>query len=188
MRLFIGLQPTGDFLRALARVQDDLRAVIVGGRWYDIDGLHLTLAFIGEWPGEAESCLPEVPDPFPIVLSHIGIFPKAKVLWAGVEPSGPLEALAARTRQGLAAAGIPFDAQPFVAHITLARKPVLPYADCLSEIEVPRVSMMVRETCLYQSVRVASAMRYTVIGRSEGTGACAAAKSTEEGESRLTFC
>ena len=168
MRLFIGLRPSPAFVRALAELQAQLRRAGVGGRYLSPDNLHLTLAFIGNWPEDVTALLPPVEEPFPIVLSRVGVFARAKVLWAGVEPSPALDALAGRVRRNLDAAEVPYDPQPFKAHITLARKPVLPREDVLSRIVPPRAEMTVREVCLYKSERDESGMRYTVIGISGG--------------------
>ena len=168
MRLFVGLRPSDEFRSALSLLQDRLRAAGVTGRFPDPSGLHMTLAFIGEWPEEVTEVLPKVEEPFPLVLSHIGFFPEAKVLWAGVEESAALERLAARVRHILADSGIPFDPKRFNPHITLARKPSVPAGVIVSGIEIPRAMMTVEEVCLYRSDRGEKGMVYTVIGSSMG--------------------
>ena len=165
MRIFVALQPSAAFRTALSELQERLRAAGVEGRYLDPPNLHLTLAFIGEWAEDATACLPSVADPFPITLSHIGLFRRAKVLWAGVEPSEALNALAARVRWRLRDAGIPFDPQDFNPHITLIRKPVLPDEGLLQKIKPPPISMTVGAVCLYRSERRENGMAYTVIGK-----------------------
>ena len=166
MRLFAGLRPPDAFRSALSLLQDRLRAAGVTGQYLDPSNLHMTLAFIGEWPEDVTEVLPAVEDPFPLVLSHIGFFPEAKVLWAGVEKSAALERLAGRVRHSLADSGIPFDPKRFNPHITLARKPSVPAGVIVSEIEIPRAVMTVEEVCLYRSDRGKNGMVYTVIGSS----------------------
>ena len=165
MRLFIALQPPPDFCGALCALQDRLRAAGVTARYYAPANLHLTLAFIGQWEEDITPLLPPVETPFPITLSHPGVFPKARVLYAGVQPSEALNGLAARVRGTLDAARIPYDHQPFVPHITLGRKPVLPEGVALSGIAPPPAVMTVRGICLYRSDRGENGMEYTVIGR-----------------------
>ena len=167
MRLFVAVEPSPDFREALADMRERLRDAGVAGKYREDEGLHLTLAFIGEWPDAAgvTEVLPAVKEPFVLALSHPGIFPGANVLWAGVEPSEELDQLAERVRKNLADAGIPFDRKEFRAHITLARKPVVPEGMVLSEIAVPHASMIVRDICLYRSDRGENGMEYTVIGR-----------------------
>ena len=166
MRLFTAIQPSPGFRAALEDLQQRLREAGVTGRYREPDGLHLTLAFIGEWPEDITELLPVVQKPFCVTLSHLGIFPEANVLWAGVEPCEELDLLAKQVRHRLADAGIPFDRKSFSPHITLARKPFVPEKVILSEIPVPRVSMIVNDVCLYRSDRGKDGMVYTVIGSS----------------------
>ena len=170
MRIFIALQPTPAFREALASAQDRLRTAGVTGRYMTPSNLHLTLAFIGNWPEGITELLPVVDQPFPVTLSHLGIFPAAKVLWAGVEPSEALNSLARQVRQALTEAEIPFDMQTFNPHITLVRKQIVPEQMMLSEIEVPRAAMIVKDVCLYRSDHGEHGMEYTVIGRSRQGG------------------
>ena len=166
MRIFVALQPTPAFRDALASAQDRLRAAGVTGRYLSPSNLHLTLAFIGMWPEDITGLLLIAQQPFPITLSHLGVFPNAHVLWAGVKPSEALDSAARQVRQALSAAGIPFDQQDFNPHITLARKPAVPEHVMLSEIKIPQATMIVRDLCLYRSDHGENGMEYTVIGRS----------------------
>ena len=164
MRLFVGLKPAEAFRAALKEAQDRLRAAGVAGRYLDPANLHLTLAFIGEWPEDVTPVLPAVTEPFEIELAGPGIFPEAKVLWAGVKPSAALDRLAGEARDRLAANRIPFDPKPFNPHITLVRKPLLPAGLVLPETVFPAAAMTVKEVCLYRSERGENGMEYTVIG------------------------
>ena len=165
MRLFVALEPSPDFRQALAALQSRLQDVGVTGRYLDPSNLHLTLAFIGMWSEDISMYLPSVQSSFPITLSHLGVFPEAKILWAGVAPSEALNGLAENVRRRLSDAGVPFDRKEFNPHITLARKPVIPEGVHLSGIEVPPASMTVRDVCLYRSDHTERGMAYTVIGR-----------------------
>ena len=168
MRQFIALRPSPGFLAALEDVRERLKAAGVTGKFREASGLHMTLAFIGEWPEEVTELLPAVEKPFSVTLSHLGYFPEADVLWAGIRPCEELDHLAERVRHALADEGIPFDRKRFNPHITLARKPSVPRDIVLSEFPVPAVSMIVDEVCLYRSDRGKSGMVYTVIGSSGG--------------------
>ena len=164
MRLFVGLEPSQDFRDALAALQDRLRAGGVTGRYLEPSNLHMTLAFIGEWPENVTGILPSVKQPFSLTLSNVGLFREAKVIWAGVEASEPLDQLAECVRNNLSAAGVPFDPKPFVPHITLGRKPIVPVAFDLSEIIIPTAEMTVSDVFLYRSDRGENGMVYSVIG------------------------
>ncbi len=148
MRLFVGLRPAETFRAALKEAQDRLRAAGVEGRYLDPANLHLTLAFIGEWPEDVTPVLPAVTEPFEIELTGPGLFPAAKVLWAGVKPSAALDRLAGEVRDRLAANRIPFDPKPFNPHITLVRKPLLPARMVLPETVFPAAALTVKEVCL----------------------------------------
>ena len=168
MRLFVAVEPSPGFLAVLTDLQERLREAGMTGKFRDPSGLHLTLAYIGEWPEDVTGILPVVRKPFSITLSHLGIFPEANVLWAGIRPCEELEHLAGQVRRNLANEGIPFDRKRFNPHITLARKPFVPERVILSEIGVPAVSMIVDDVCLYRSDRGKNGMVYTVIGKSSG--------------------
>ena len=170
MRLFVGLQPSGEFRDALSELQSRLQSAGVAARFLDSSNLHLTLAFIGEWPENVSAILPPVKRPFTLTLSGIGLFPEAKVIWAGVQKSSALDHLAQLVREKLTAADIPFDPKPFVPHITLGRKPVVPETVDLSGIMIPPAAMTVEEVCLYRSDRTENGMVYSVIGSGSGKG------------------
>ena len=166
MRLFVGIRPSEAFRAALSDLQGRLRAAGLSGRYLDPSCLHMTLAFIGEWPENISGLLPSVEQPFTLTLSHIGLFPEAKVIWAGVQPSDALDRLAQRVRFHLSEAGIPFDPKPFIPHITLGRKPVVPVGVSLSGIEIPPAVMTVEDVFLYRSYRDENGMVYSAVGSS----------------------
>ena len=164
MRLFIAVRPDDSFLAALTGLQDSFRATGVTGQYLERSNLHLTLAFVGQWEEDLTPLLPAVEEPFKLALGKPGIFPEADVLWAGLRPSGELDALAAQVRENLTKANVPFDPRPFYPHITLARKPRLPEGFDLKEVCVPEAAAEVKEVCLYKSERGERGMVYTVIG------------------------
>ena len=168
MRLFIALRPSGEFRAALSVLQDRLREAGVSGRWLNPSGFHMTLAFVGEWPEDISPFLPAVDPPFSVTLSRIGVFRESKVLWAAPEPSEELGSLAEKVRSSLAENGIPFDPKPFVPHITLGRKPIVPEEFDFSEIIVPPAVMTVRDVFLYRSDRGENGMVYSVVGSASG--------------------
>ena len=170
MRIFAAIRPSDAFRGALSVLQDSLRAAGVTGRYLEPSSLHMTLAFIGNWPDNISDLLPEVTEPFTVTLSRPGIFPAAKVLWAGVEPCPVLDRLAAEVQGILKANDIPFDPKPFNPHITLVRKPSVPAGLDLLEIPVPSAAMEVKEVCLYRSDHGENGMVYTVIGSSGNRG------------------
>ncbi|HEX9011709.1 MAG TPA: RNA 2',3'-cyclic phosphodiesterase [Holophagaceae bacterium] len=143
LRLFLALPLPPDLRGALGTWQG--RHPGIEG-WSRPEGLHLTLAFLGDRAPEgvapldaAGAAVASRHRPFPLRTAGLGGFPdgnRARVLWLGVAPCPALEALAADLRKALASAGEAFDPKPFRAHITLARfrraRPVAAFADPLS--------------------------------------------------------
>ena len=128
LRLFFALPLPPALQASLGRWQAGHPGI---DRWSRPEGLHLTLAFLGERPAEGlpglEALGAEIAGrhrAFPLATAGLGTFPtgpRARVLWLALAPSPALEALAADLRGALAAAGEAFDAKPFRAHLTLAR-------------------------------------------------------------------
>ena len=125
MRLFIAIQLSEKMKDALVKVQDQMRRTGVRGNFTARGNLHLTLAFIGEYP-DAENVLDIIDgiefEPFRVRLNGLGSF--GRLWWAGLEGGGELETLCKRLRRDLSKAGIPYDRKKFSPHITLVRKPV----------------------------------------------------------------
>ncbi|HEY3400923.1 MAG TPA: RNA 2',3'-cyclic phosphodiesterase [Geothrix sp.] len=127
LRLFFGLPLSADLRDALARWQQTQAAT----RWSRPDGLHVTLAFLGERPADTLPGLETLASAvaarhraFALHTATLGGFPRnerTRILWLGLEPSPALNALVQDLRGTLAAAGEAFDPKPFRSHITLAR-------------------------------------------------------------------
>ena len=67
--------------------------------------------------------------PAPLRSDGLGKFGRAPdaTLWLGIAAAPELEQLAARLRDELRARDVPFDAKPFKAHFTLARRARIPH-------------------------------------------------------------
>ena len=109
-------------------------------RWVRVDGLHLTLRFLGPTLDERQPALAGAivgtargVAPFRIVLSGGGAFPdmrRPRVLWIGIgEGAAQLGDLARRLDAQLAPLGWPPEGRPFAPHLTLARTDGVPGAD-----------------------------------------------------------
>ncbi len=148
----------------LVGVQKALYEQNVRGNTVSRENLHLTLAFIGEYP-EAERVMEVLAElsfrPFEIALEGLGCF--GNHLWAGVAESAALAAVVRRLRRALAQNGIPFDRKSFAPHITLIRKA----SGELREIRVPASSMTVGRISLMRSDRGKKGMIYTEIAAKE---------------------
>lgn len=165
MRLFLAI-PLSDELRTmLTDYQDRLRTAGVTGNYSPAENLHLTLAFIGEYP-DPEHVLDAVSDlsfkPFRLGIEKTGSF--SDTLWAGTVRNDTLEKLVRDLRRALSDAAIPFDRKKFRPHITLARRASLPGR--IGDLPVPKSSSMrVDSFSLFRSDRGKRGMIYTELGR-----------------------
>ena len=162
MRLFIAIRLTKAMKDALRDVQSELYARGVRGNFTPEENLHLTLAFIGEYPdadAAAEALGGVSFAPFTLRLAGLGCF--GDLWWAGTDRSEELSALARRVRRALSESGIPFDRKRFSSHITLLRKArgaVPPVAPAACAMSVEAISLM-------RSDRGKHGMLYTELAR-----------------------
>ena len=119
----------GELMEHVQRGVGDGRARI---RWVRVEGLHLTLRFLGPTPSSMLGSLEEGADalarsssPFEVRLSGGGAFPslaRPRSLWIGVrEGAERLAALADGLTETAAECGLFLDTRPFAAHLTIAR-------------------------------------------------------------------
>ena len=167
MRLFLAIRLSEELKAALTGAQRAMYERGIRGRYTPEENLHLTLAFIGEYP-DAEPVLEALDGvrfaPFPLSLEGIGCF--GDLWWAGVAESEPLAALSRRVRRALAEGEIPFDRKRFSPHITLIRKA----SKAASGIALPPAAMTVERLSLMRSDRGRNGMLYTEIGAREAEG------------------
>ena len=145
-RLFIAV-PLGEPARAeVEALVDDVRSRLRATRerseqpngrptevrWVRMDGLHLTLRFLGPTPAEQIGLIASAVDaaaadlgPFDVEISGGGAFPSAgkpRTLWLGIaRGQDELVALADAVSLRLEATGWPPEARPFRGHLTLGR-------------------------------------------------------------------
>ena len=115
MRLFVAMDIPEDVRSAIRGLTAKLRPACRNARWPRIEGLHVTLKFIGETPpqrvAELKVALGRIPSSPFIVLNFRGLdfFPNARrprVLWADVEAGPDLGALASAVEKALSPAGV----------------------------------------------------------------------------------
>ena len=124
IRLFVGLDLDAPLAERLTMIQ----AGLPGARWIDQPNLHLTLVFVGEIAEHQARDLDQAllgisHDPFDLVVSGLGVFGSAKPhsLWAGIEPSEPLDHLQRKITQCCRAQGLEIEKRKFTPHITVAK-------------------------------------------------------------------
>ena len=164
MRLFIAINLSPEMKDAL---RDAQRAMVdrgVRGNYTSEENLHLTLAFIGEYPN-AEAVMDALSGvtftPFALALDGIGRF--GDLWWAGLRENAALTAVVRRVRRALAENEIPFDRKRFSPHITLIRKASRDAAG----IPIAPETMTVRTISLMSSRRGRNGMIYTEVGTIE---------------------
>src|ERR1700674_3458375 len=103
MRLFVAMDIPEDVRSALGALVTRLRPAGLNARWVRIEGLHVTLKFIGETSAEKtemiKTALASISPrtQIPMNFRGLGFFPngrRPRVLWAGIEAGADLAALA----------------------------------------------------------------------------------------------
>jgi 2'-5' RNA ligase len=129
MRLFTAVDLPVQMVEKLSAFLARLRP-LAKLRWTEVENLHITTKFIGEWP---EGCLDDMKnalrsvkysEPIRISVRGVGWFPdltRPHVFWAGVDGREPLSNLAKRTEEAVTTLGIPIETRVYSPHLTLAR-------------------------------------------------------------------
>lgn len=141
-RIFIAAPLPDDVSAVVAGLVERVRAGGVPGggrdvRWVRMDGLHLTLRFLGPTlEDRVDAARAAVRDaaaagqPFELTLGGAGTFPtrgRPRALWLGVrDGAGRLTILADEVDRALGDRGWTPEARPFRAHLTLARADGVP--------------------------------------------------------------
>jgi RNA 2',3'-cyclic 3'-phosphodiesterase len=175
VRLFVALDIPDAVREALAELSDRLKKTCPDARWVRLEGVHITLKFLGEVPTEQvdgiRQALHQLPSfaPIEVRFAGLGFFPSARrprVFWAGVEAGPQLAAIVASIEMKLEGLGIPPEKRPFQPHLTLARfeppqrtQALSAAVQALGTPEFGRETF--REFHLYQSVLKRSGAEYT---------------------------
>lgn len=132
MRIFVSVNLSDRMRQELLCFQAQLQKSMQNWRWIDPAAMHITLAFIGEYPDDQLDVLQKVLwpaadaiPPFTIEIGGLGTFPprgNPSVLWIGIRKgAAQMTELAESVTKALQAANIDVDQKPYVPHITLAR-------------------------------------------------------------------
>ncbi|HYK96318.1 MAG TPA: RNA 2',3'-cyclic phosphodiesterase [Candidatus Dormibacteraeota bacterium] len=136
VRLFFAVPVPAEAREHVGELMRRVQASVGDGtariRWVRVDGLHLTLRFLGPTPEDRRAPLEAGADalasadaPFEVVLDGGGAFPslaQPRSLWVGI---GAGADRLGRLADGLTAAagecGLVLDTRPFAPHLTIAR-------------------------------------------------------------------
>jgi len=175
VRVFVAL----DILPEIRRRISDLRAKLEGAcpaaRWARVEGMHVTLKFIGEAPPEkverikAELATIRSAASVEMAFRDVGFFPNERhprVFWVGINVTPNLQELAEEVQQRLEPLGILREQRPFRPHLTLARFKSQDGLERLQEAlrhvqPLEFGSMRTAELHLYQSHLKPSGAEYT---------------------------
>lgn len=123
-RLFAGIELPEEIQERLS----GLARPAPGVRWVDDDDLHITLRFAGDIEGrmvrEFTDLLGEIEaDAFEVRLDGLGTFGgnEPRQIFAAIAPNPALDGLARACDRAARNAGLPPEAHPFKAHVTVAR-------------------------------------------------------------------
>jgi 2'-5' RNA ligase len=181
-RLFIAVPLPDDAAAAVRSIVDEVRAEPLPGgardvRWVRLDGLHLTLRFLGPTPEDrveptaatVQAVAAAATGPIDIEFGGAGTFPphgRPRALWIGVVSGAEaLTQLAAAVESGLVATRWEPDHRPFRPHLTLARSDGIAagplVADRLAKVmDERRVGAHIDRLGLYESVTGGGPARY----------------------------
>lgn len=180
MRLFIALDIPGEIRKRLAEYMESVRSYAGDARWARVEGLHVTLKFIGEVkdprPEEIKQALHAVKAPeFEVSFGNVGFFPTPKsprVFWVGVQSGEELASLASKIDNTTQKLGIAREERAYSPHLTLARastrdpQSLKGLAPLLTAEAPPQFgTMTAREFWLYQSQTGSGGSKYTKLQR-----------------------
>lgn len=162
MRLFVALNLPDGVRRALWAAAAPVRELGLQVKWARPEGIHVTLKFLGEVPGERE---PELRaalgraavggGALSLGVGGFGAFPgidRPRVIWAGLDPDPALDLLQQRVEQQFVPLGFPSETRPFRPHLTLGRAARDARPKACDGLEETLVGLRHRETTLIMTV------------------------------------
>ncbi len=131
IRTFISLELPGSVKQAVEGLKEHLMASGGDVKWVKIQGLHLTLKFLGQIPSEKVPAITGALDPiavrerlFKVTLKGVGAFPSLRnprVVWVGLEGDNRLARLQSYVEDAITRLGFESETRPFKPHLTLGR-------------------------------------------------------------------
>src|ERR1051326_2271448 len=125
MRIFLALDIPSETRKRLAEYMERIRSCAPEARWARVEGLHITLKFVGEVSDEMvqrmKAALSKVnATPFQVTFQGVGFFPNptaARVFWAGVGGGEALPQLASAIDAALETMGVMRETKAYRPHL-----------------------------------------------------------------------
>jgi len=176
MRIFIALDIPAEVRARLTEYMERTRALAAEARWARVEGLHVTLKFIGHIDDALvekikAALMPIKASPFEVKFTGVGFFPNpnaGRVFWAGVDGGDSLPKLASTIDTAMEKLGIARETKPYHPHLTLARTSSRPLRGLKPLLDDPAPqfgTMTAREFFLYQSQPQKGGSKYTKLER-----------------------
>ena len=189
-RLFFAVPIPDPAREQVASLMESVQSSVGDGsakiRWVRVEGLHLTLRFLGPTPiervPELTMALATVASgiaPFPVTISGAGAFPgplHPRTLWLRIEVGADrLSALAADLGAVAAADGSQLESRPFAPHLTIARTDGLRSAPdaaraLISAAEALEAPFTAERVVLYRSLLGRGPARYESVAEASLEG------------------
>lgn len=176
MRIFIALDIPAEVRARIAEYAGRARALAPEARWARLEGLHVTLKFVGQSSDEMAERMKRAlaaikAGPFQVKFEGVGFFPNpkgARVFWAGVDGGEALPRLAASVDAALEKLGIAREEKAYHPHLTLARAgphPLRELQPLLDKGPARFGTMTAREFFMYHSQPQRGGSKYTKLER-----------------------
>jgi 2'-5' RNA ligase len=176
MRIFIALDIPAEVRARLTEYMERARPLAPQARWARVEGLHVTLKFVGHVSDERveqiKTALASIQSAsFTVRFEGIGFFPNpkaARVFWAGVDGGNELPRLASAIDAVLEKLGVERETKPYHPHLTFARtssRPLRELQPLLADTPPHFGTMTAREFFLYQSQPQRGGSKYTKLER-----------------------
>jgi len=167
MRCFVALRPDDLARDQLDALTADWQQRFPVARRMRRDNLHLTLAFIGEIDAAiahriASRLAKQLWQRGTWYVDRIGVFRKARVLWAGSEVEAQLASMSAAVRTLLDEMQVRYDRKPFVPHVTLLRNLTHSTLGATPVIDPP-ITWPITSPALLYSTQVEIGTRYVAL-------------------------
>ena len=175
MRIFIALDIPQEIRARITEYREHAHALAPDARWARVEGLHVTLKFVGEVSDEVvqqmKGALAQVKAaPFEVKFEGAGFFPNekgARIFWVGVNGGDALPRLATSVDAALEKLGIKREDKDYHPHLTLARASSHPLRELRPLLAQPPQfgTMTAREFFMYQSQPQRGGSKYTKLDR-----------------------